>query len=134
MSFHAKMASAQEKAQVIGWFSELKSIVRVQTEFYHVHQKAAPDAKRFKAWHNRFLESGGVLEGHGGGRQCVSDDKVENICMAFTQVQGSQFVRLHGHCRYHEQLCIRFSESSCAVVSVCVQGADSAGAETRGIG
>jgi hypothetical protein len=51
------MASAQEKAQVIVWFSEFKSIVRVYRDFCHVYQKAAPDAKRIKVWHNKFLAS-----------------------------------------------------------------------------
>jgi hypothetical protein len=82
LSFHAKMASAQEKARVVVWFSEFKSIVRVQREFRRVYQKAAPDAKRIKAWH-KFLETGSVLKGHGGGRQRVSDEKVENVRKAF---------------------------------------------------
>jgi hypothetical protein len=42
LSFHAKMASAQEKARDVVWFSEFKSIVRVQREFRRVYQKAAP--------------------------------------------------------------------------------------------
>jgi hypothetical protein len=79
LSFHAKKASAQEQAQVVVWVSEFKSIVRVQREFRHVYQKAAPDAKRIKAWHNKFLETGSVLKGHGGGRQRVSNEKVENV-------------------------------------------------------
>ena len=77
------MASAEEKARVVVWFSEFKSIVRMQREFRRVYQKAAPDAKRIKAWHNKFLETGSVLKGHGGGRQRVSDEKVENVRKAF---------------------------------------------------
>jgi hypothetical protein len=67
------------------WFSEFKSIVRVQREFRRVYQKAAPDAKRIKAWQNKFLETGSVLKGHGGGRQRVSDEKVENVRQAFVR-------------------------------------------------
>jgi hypothetical protein len=60
------MVSAQEKARVV-WFSKFKSIVRVQREFCRVYQKAAPDAKGIKAWHNKFLETRIILKGQGRG-------------------------------------------------------------------
>jgi hypothetical protein len=81
LSFHAKTVSSQEKAGVVVWFSEFKFIVRVQREFHHVYQKAAPEAKRIKAWH-KFLETGRVLKGHGGGRR-VPNEKEENLRMVF---------------------------------------------------
>jgi hypothetical protein len=43
------MASAQEKVPVVVWFSEFKSIVRVQSEFRHVYLKAATDTNRIEA-------------------------------------------------------------------------------------
>jgi hypothetical protein len=56
-SFHAKMASAQEKAGVV-WFSDFKTLMRVQKEFRRDYQKAAPEVKRIKEWHKKFLETG----------------------------------------------------------------------------
>ncbi|PNF17736.1 hypothetical protein B7P43_G07071 [Cryptotermes secundus] len=77
------MASAQEKARVV-LFSEFKSTVRLQREFHHIYQKAAPDAKRIKAWHNKFLGTGSVLKEY-GDRQCVSDEKLESARTAFVR-------------------------------------------------
>lgn len=76
------MASVQEKAQVVVWYSDFKSIVMVQREFRRVYGKAAPDAKRIKAWHSQFLDTGSVIKRHGGGRR-VSDEQVENVRQAF---------------------------------------------------
>jgi hypothetical protein len=45
---------------------------RVQREFRHVYQEAAPDANRIKAWCNKFLETGIILKGQGEGQR-VSD-------------------------------------------------------------
>jgi hypothetical protein len=56
--------SAQETARVGVWFSEFKFIVRVQREFCHVYQIVAPDAKKIKAWQNKFLETGRILKGY----------------------------------------------------------------------
>jgi hypothetical protein len=53
LSFHAKMASTQEKAQIVVLFSELKSIVRMQGSFV---------TKRIKAWQRKFLETGIILK------------------------------------------------------------------------
>jgi hypothetical protein len=78
------MASAQEKVRVVMWVSEFKSTERVQREFRRVYQKAAPDARRIKAWHIKFLETGSDLKGWRASQQPVSDEKVENICMAFS--------------------------------------------------
>jgi hypothetical protein len=106
-----------------------KSIV----EFRRAYQNGAPDAKRIKARHNKFLEYGSALNGHrgggGGGWQRVSDEKVVTSLCRPSEVQGIQFCGLNGNCRRDEQLCLRLSESGC--VSMCTR-CTSAGAGTTG--
>jgi hypothetical protein len=120
------MASAHAKARVV-WLSVCKSIMGVQRKFLRVYQKAAPDAKRIKARH-KFLETGRNLKGHGGGRQRVSDEKVENVRTAFIRcptksvrraARELQMPRVTVHTVLRKLLCL-------------LQGADSAVAETRG--
>jgi hypothetical protein len=60
-----------------------ESTVRVWREFRCVYQKVAPDAKRIKAWHNKFLEGGSILKAHGGGWQHVYDEEEQNISTVF---------------------------------------------------
>ncbi|KAJ8870641.1 hypothetical protein PR048_029664 [Dryococelus australis] len=67
--------------------AEFKSIVMVQREFRRVYNKAAPEAKRIRAWHTQFLNTGSVVKRHGGGRR-VSGEQEENVHQA-------QFVGLH---------------------------------------
>jgi hypothetical protein len=57
------MASAQEKARVVVWFTEFKSIVRWKGSFVEFIRKQHK-TKRIKVWHNKFLETGSVLKGH----------------------------------------------------------------------
>jgi hypothetical protein len=57
--------------------------MRVQRELRRVYQKAAPGAKRIKEWQNKVLETVSAFKGHRGGRHRVSDEKAENIRMAF---------------------------------------------------
>jgi hypothetical protein len=97
------------------WFSELKSIVMVQREFLRVCQKATPVANRIKAWHNKSLESGSILKGHEGSPQCVSDEKVENVHMAFIRsprksicwaLRELQMARATVHKVFWKRLCL----------------------------
>jgi hypothetical protein len=56
-----KMASPQERAQYVVWFSETKSPITVQRNYRRVFEKDLPDKKTIKAWYDKFLATGSVL-------------------------------------------------------------------------
>ncbi|PSN57111.1 hypothetical protein C0J52_01299 [Blattella germanica] len=74
----------------------------VQREFRRVYGKAAPDAKRIKAWHSQFLDTGSVINRHGGGRR-VSDEQVDNVRQAFQRSPSKSICRTVLLCRIHDE-------------------------------
>jgi hypothetical protein len=104
------------------------SIVRVQSVFRRAYQKAAPDAKRIDAWHNKFLETWSVLKGHEGGRR-VSNETIENVHMEFIRSPRKSIHRASRELQLPRATVHKVPRKR---LSLCVEGADSAGGETRG--
>ena len=77
------MASLQEKAQIVLWYAEHKSLITVQRMFQTVYKRNPPDAKSIKKWQKMFLETGSVQKRSGGNRRSLSDARVEDVRQAF---------------------------------------------------
>jgi hypothetical protein len=77
------MASPQERAQCVVWFSETKSPITVQRNNRHVFGKDPPNKKTIKAWYDKFLAAGSVLRQSGSGKKHKSDETVEHVMEAF---------------------------------------------------
>ena len=74
-----KMANPQEKAMCVGRFFETKSVITVQRNYRRKYGKDPSSDASIRAWHNKFLETGSVLDRPRSGRPRVSDETVENI-------------------------------------------------------
>jgi hypothetical protein len=77
------MASPQERAQCVVWFSETKSPITVQRIYRRIFEKDPPDKKIIKAWYDKFLAAGSVLLQSGSGKKHTSDETVEHVMEAF---------------------------------------------------
>jgi hypothetical protein len=53
-----KMATPQERAQVVVWYAEMKSLITVQRNYRRVYGGDVPDTKNVKAWFDKFLATG----------------------------------------------------------------------------
>ncbi|PSN47942.1 hypothetical protein C0J52_25552 [Blattella germanica] len=73
------MEIPNERAQVVWWYAETKSIIQVQRNFRRVYNKDPPTHKTVKAWCNQFLATGNVMKGHGGGIPRIQENVVENV-------------------------------------------------------
>jgi transposase len=78
------MASVQEKAQVVLWFAETKSVTKAQRMFRLQYKKAAPHRNTILQWMNAFRETGSVQKLHGGGRR-VTEEQLEQVRESFTR-------------------------------------------------
>ena len=84
-----KMASPQEKAQIVLWYAEHKSVVKVQRMFRRVYKRNSPQTKSIKKWHKTFLETGSVQKRSGGDRRSHSDARVEEVWAKKLSFRGS---------------------------------------------
>jgi hypothetical protein len=78
-----KMASPQERAQCVAWFSETKSPITVQRNSRRVFEKDPPVKKTIKAGYDKFLATESVLRQSGSGKKRTSDETVEHVMEAF---------------------------------------------------
>lgn len=77
------MAIPNERAQVVWWYAETKSVIQVQRNFRRVYNKDPPSFKTIKNWCDLFLATGNVLKGHGGGKARIQEEVVENVRRSF---------------------------------------------------
>jgi hypothetical protein len=78
-----KMASPQERAQCVVWFSETKLPITVQRNYRRVFEKDPPDKKTIKDWYDKFLAAWSVLRQSGLGKKRTFDETVEHVMEAF---------------------------------------------------
>jgi hypothetical protein len=52
------MASPQQQAQAIVWYTEMKSFTTVQRRYWQDYRGDEPDKKTIKTWFNNFLTTG----------------------------------------------------------------------------
>lgn len=69
-----KMATPSERAQVVWWYAESKSVIQVQRNFRRVYRKEPPTFKTIKEWCRKFLATGSVSKAHGGGNQRIQEE------------------------------------------------------------
>jgi hypothetical protein len=81
-----KMASPQERAQCVIWFSVTKLPITFQRNYRLVFEKDPPDKKIIKAWYDKFLPAGSVLRQSGSGKKRTSDETMEHVMEAFQRI------------------------------------------------
>ncbi|GBN37465.1 hypothetical protein AVEN_88092-1 [Araneus ventricosus] len=82
---NGKLASPQEKTQIVFWFAEHKSIITAKRMFRTVYKRNPPDAKSIKKWEKTFLETRSVQNRSGGNWSSLSDAHVEDVRQAFVR-------------------------------------------------
>ena len=73
------MHTLQDKAQILWWFLETKSIVHVQRNCRRIYQKDPPSKSSILWWKKNFLETGSIADKKRSGRPCTSDFDVERV-------------------------------------------------------
>ncbi|GBN42185.1 hypothetical protein AVEN_201479-1 [Araneus ventricosus] len=81
----------QEKAQIVLWYAEHKSVITVQSMFRTVYKRNTPDAKSIKQWQKTFIETVSIQRRSGGNRRSLSD--VEDIRQAFVRSPRKSIAR-----------------------------------------
>ncbi|GBL87293.1 hypothetical protein AVEN_270553-1 [Araneus ventricosus] len=61
------MATVQEKAMCVLWFSETKSVITTQRRFRTTYKKDPPSDNSIRCWLIQFQETGSVLDRKGAG-------------------------------------------------------------------
>lgn len=79
------MASAVEKAELVGLVFKFGSIISAQREFRRVHNRPPPHRNSIRGWYKTFKASGSVSKKKESGRPKVSDETVDLIRGAFTR-------------------------------------------------
>lgn len=79
------MATPSERAQVVWWYAESKSVIQVQRNFRRVYRKEPPTFKTIKEWCRKFLATGSVSKAHGGGNQRIQEEDIENVRRSFVR-------------------------------------------------
>jgi hypothetical protein len=87
------MASPQERAQCVVWFSEKKSPITVQRNYRLAFEKDPPDKKTIKAWYDKFLPTGSVLRQSGSCKKRTSDETVEHVMEFFQRSPTKSILR-----------------------------------------
>ncbi|CAL1295943.1 unnamed protein product [Larinioides sclopetarius] len=79
------MATATEKAHWVGWYFESKSITTVQRKFRNMFKENPSSRNSILVWHEKFLETGSVLDKERSGGPRRSDETVQGIREAFAR-------------------------------------------------
>ena len=80
-----KMSTPQEKAQCVSWFIETKSVIQAQRNFTRKYGRKPPARSTIRAWHEKFMETGSVLQRKGAGRPQISEEEIESVRVAYTR-------------------------------------------------
>ncbi|XP_033607745.1 uncharacterized protein LOC111865522 [Cryptotermes secundus] len=84
-----KMATPQERAPIVVWFCEMKSVTQTQRNFRTHHQKDPPSRNSIIDCKKKFLETGSVVSKKSSGLPSTSNDDVERVREAFAPVTGN---------------------------------------------
>jgi transposase len=77
--FVYKMASVQEKAELVKFVHECGSIVAAQRRYRLEFNRAPPHRNSIRRWVKQFSESGDVKKKKSPGRPRVSDQTVDDV-------------------------------------------------------
>ena len=73
------MATPQEKAQCVSWFIETKSDMQTQRNYRINYRRHPPSRPSIRAWHNKFMETGTVLDKERSGRPKISEENINRV-------------------------------------------------------
>ena len=79
------MSTPQEKAQCVSWFIETKSVIQAQRNFTRKYGRKPPARFTIRAWHEKFMETGSVLQRKGAGRPQISEEEIESARVAYAR-------------------------------------------------
>jgi hypothetical protein len=97
------MASTQQRAQCVVWFSKTKSPITVQRNYRRVFEKDPPDKMTIKAWYDKFLAAGSVLRQSGSGKNARLTKRCSMSWRPFREVRQSRFIERHLSSTSHVQ-------------------------------
>ena len=78
------MSTQQEKAPCVSWFIETKSVIQAQRNFTRKCGKKPSARSTIRAWHEKFMETGSVLQRKGAGRPQISEE-IESVRVTYTR-------------------------------------------------
>jgi hypothetical protein len=84
MTSYLKMATIQEKAMYVLWFSETMSFIKMQRRYRIQREKNLTSDNAIRRWLEQFQETGNVLHRKGAGRPSTSQEDVDRIQDAWT--------------------------------------------------
>ncbi|XP_035232211.1 uncharacterized protein LOC118204000, partial [Stegodyphus dumicola] len=77
------MPAPQEKAQILWWFIETKSIMQTQRNCRRIYQKDPPSKSSILRWKKNFLETGSIANKKRSECPCTRDFDVERVRETF---------------------------------------------------
>ena len=80
-----KMSTLQENAQCVSWFKETKSVIQAQQNFIRKYGRKPPARSTIRAWHEKFMETGSMLQRKGASRPQISEEEIESVQVAYTR-------------------------------------------------
>ena len=86
------MRTVQQKAQLVLWYAELKSVMAVQRKWRSLHPgEKPPTDKALNRWMNQFKETGIVEKQKSTGRPRTSEEDVESMRQSCIGSPKNQF-------------------------------------------
>ena len=82
-SKESRVYKNEEKAQSVSWFIETKPDIRAQRNFRRKYGRKPPARPTIPAWHEKFMETGSVLQRKGAGRPQISKEEIESVRVAY---------------------------------------------------
>ena len=78
------MSTPQEKAKFVSCFIETKSIIQEQRNFIRKYGRKPSTRSTMRAWNEKYMETGSVLQRKGAGRPQISEE-IESVRVAYTR-------------------------------------------------
>lgn len=79
-----KMATADEKAQCVQWFIQTKSDTQTRRNFRNRYGRDPPSRSSIRAWYDKFLLTGSLLDKRRSGRPKTPNDSIRRVRETFT--------------------------------------------------